>query len=178
MSTNDSQSMQKATKDGRTPVAIFFSGLEWILKALVIVGNGLMLLLVFGQVITRYVFNYTPAFGEELARYLFVWVVFLSLPLVAKYGGHMAIETITSRVHGATLKLLKILADIFTIVFLCIMVWCGIEMVIRTNYQTSPAMMIPMSWVYVVIPFGCAVMLLYVIMNLFNVIKTPASEMK
>lgn len=159
-------------------VGAFFRGLEWILKALVIIGNGIMLLLVFGQVITRYVFNYTPSFGEELARYLFVWVVFLSLPLVAKYGGHMAIETVTSRVHGATLKFLNIMADLFTIAFLLIMVWCGVEMVIRTSYQTSPAMMIPMSWVYSVIPFGCAVMLLYVLLNLFNVLRTPASEMK
>lgn len=162
----------------KKPGGIFFRGLEWLLKALVIIGNGLMLLLVFGQVITRYVFNYTPSFGEELARYLFVWVVFLSLPLVAKYGGHMAIETLTSRVHGATLKFLNIMADLFTIVFLCIMVWCGIEMVMRTSYQTSPAMMIPMSWVYSVIPFGCAVMLLYVVINLINVLKTPASEMR
>ena len=50
--------------------------LEKMLKALVIVANAAMLLLVFGQVITRYVFGWTPHFGEELARYLFVWVVF------------------------------------------------------------------------------------------------------
>lgn len=155
-----------------------FNYLDMFLKVLVVIGNGLMLLLVFAQVITRYVFNYTPYFGEELARYLFVWVVFLSLPLVARYGGHMCIETLTSRVKGATLKFLNILADIFTIVFMGIMVWCGIQMVIRTNYQTSPAMMIPMSWVYVVIPFGCAVMLIYALANLVNVIKTPAAEIK
>lgn len=90
----------------------------------------------------------------------------------------MAIETVTNRVHGATLKFLNILADIFTIIFLSIMVVCGIQMVMRTSYQTSPAMMIPMSWVYVVIPFGCGVMLLYVLANLINVLRTPASEMK
>lgn len=158
--------------------AKFLNILDSILKFLVVVGNGLMLLLVFGQVITRYFFNYTPHFGEELARYLFVWVVFLSLPLVARYGGHMAIETLTSRVHGATLKFLNIMADIFTIIFLCVMVWCGIEMVMRTSFQTSPAMLIPMSWVYSVIPFGCAVMLLHTISNLIDVLKTPASETK
>lgn len=156
----------------------FSNCLDKLLKTLVVIGNGLMLLLVFGQVITRYVFNYTPHFGEELARYLFVWVVFLSLPLVAKYGGHMAIETLTSRVHGATLKLLNILADLFTIAFLLIMVVCGIEMVMRTSYQTSPAMMIPMSWVYLVIPCGCAVMLLYTVENLITVLKTPAQDAK
>ena len=137
-----------------------------------------MLLLVFGQVITRYVFGWTPHFGEELARYLFVWVVFLSLPLVARYGGHMCIETLTSRVKGRMLKTLNILADIFSIAFLSIMVWNGARMVALADFQTSPAMMIPMSWVYVVIPFGCGVMLLYVIGNLARVLRTPAAELK
>lgn len=155
---------------------IILNWLEKILKFCVAIGNGAMLLLVFVQVITRYCFNYTPYFGEELARYLFVWVVFLSLPLVARYGGHMAIETLTSRASGAFLKFLNIAADIFSIAFLVIMVVYGIQMVIRTSYQTSPALMMPMSWVYVVIPFGCAIMLLYVIANLIKVIQTPASE--
>ena len=157
---------------------IFLSWIEKVLKFFVALGNGVMLLLVFAQVITRYCFNYTPYFGEELARYLFVWVVFLSLPLVARYGGHMAIETLTSRATGSFLKFLNIIADIFSIIFLSIMVVCGIQMVIRTSYQTSPALMIPMSWVYVVIPFGCAIMLLYVIANLIEAIKTPAAETK
>ena len=69
--------------------------LEKVLKFLVITAIGLMLLIVFFQVISRYVFNYTPSFAEELSRYLFVWIVFLSLPLVAQTGGHMAIETIS-----------------------------------------------------------------------------------
>lgn len=154
----------------------FLKYLEKFLKFLVVIGNGAMLLIVFIQVITRYCFNYTPYFGEELARYLFVWVVFLSLPLVARYGGHMAIETLTSRAQGSWLKTLNIAADIFSMAFLVIMVIYGIQMVIRTSYQTSPALMIKMSYVYVVIPFGCAVMLLYVIANLVKTIRTPGSE--
>ena len=90
----------------------------------------------------------------------------------------MCIETLTSRVQGATLKVLNILADIFSIAFLTIMVVNGIKMVKLTSFQTSPAMMIPMSWVYVVIPFGCGVMLCYVIANLIHVIKTPAAALK
>ena len=159
-------------------MAAFTALFEKLLKALVIVANGAMLLLVFGQVITRYCFGWTPHFGEELARYLFVWVVFLSLPLVAKHGGHMCIETITSRVKGNTLKTLNILADIFSIAFLAVMVWNGVRMVDLAGFQTSPAMMIPMSWVYVVIPFGCGVMLCYVAANLLRVFRTPAADLK
>ena len=149
--------------------------LESILKWMVILANGVMLLLVFAQVITRYVFGFTPEFGEELARYLFVWVVFLTMPLVAKSGGHMCIETLTSRVHGATLKTLRILADMVSLAFLTIMVWQGSLMVDRMGFQTSPALEVPMSYVYIVIPFGCGVMLLYVLGDFIRTLRTPAS---
>ena len=149
--------------------------LENILKWMVILANGVMLLLVFAQVITRYVFGFTPEFGEELARYLFVWVVFLTMPLVAKSGGHMCIETLTSRVHGATLKTLRLLADIVSLAFLSIMVWQGCLMVGRMGFQTSPALEVPMSYVYIVIPFGCGVMLLYVLGDFIRTLRTPAS---
>ena len=152
--------------------------IDSILKTGTILCIGVMLILVFGQVISRYCFGYTPSWGEELSRYLFVWTVFLSIPLLARSGGHMAIETLTSRIHGAKLKLCRILADIFTLCFLGIMVWHGSRMVMLAQFQTSAAMEIPMSWVYAVIPFGCFVMLLYTAENLIQVLRTPAEQVK
>ena len=153
------------------------NGIQKILEILTIISIGLMLALIFCQVITRYCFGYTPVFSEELARYLFVWTVFLSIPLLARKGGHMAIETVTSRLHGASLKTFNIIADLLTILFMGLMTWHGVKMVMLAHFQTSPAMMIHMSYVYVVIPVGCFVMLLYTIENLVKVLQTPASEM-
>lgn len=152
--------------------------IEKILKFMVVSAIGLMLSIVFLQVISRYVFNYTPSFAEELSRYLFVWVVFLSLPLVAKGGGHMAIETITSRIKGTKLKVCRVLADSFTIIFLVLMTVYGIRMVSIANFQTSPAMVIPMSWVYVVIPVGCAIMCLNVIAHLLELLRTAPENVE
>lgn len=134
------------------------------------------MLWVFAQVVTRYVFNYTPSFGEELARYMFVWVVFLSLPIVAKKGGHMAIEMITVRLKGAALRRVNLIADAFTLVFLGIMVWHGIGMVMRASYQTSPALQISMSWVYLAIPLGCGIMLLNVLQHFLSLLRTGAAD--
>lgn len=156
----------------------FLNVIDSILKTLTIVCIAAMLVIVFVQVITRYCFNYTPSWGEELSRYLFVWTVFLSLPLLARAGGHMAIETLTSRLHNMPLKVCRIIADIFSLWFLGIMVWYGGKMVMLANFQTSAAMMIPMSYVYIVIPFGCLVMLLYTVENLIKVLRTPAEELK
>lgn len=139
---------------------------------------GLMMVWVFVQVITRYLFSYTPSFGEELARYMFVWIVFLSLPVVAKKGGHMAIEMVTLRLQGAPLKVCRLIADSFTIIFLVMMVYQGALMVQRASFQTSPALEISMSWVYIVIPIGCFIMLLNVLSDFYKLLRTPAEQLK
>lgn len=139
---------------------------------------GLMMVWVFVQVITRYVFGFTPSFGEELARYMFVWIVFLCLPVVAKKGGHMAIEMVTVRLRGMPLKVCRIIADSFTIAFLVLMVYQGALMVDRASFQTSPALEISMSWVYIVIPVGCFIMLLNVLSDFYTLLRTPAAGMK
>ena len=148
--------------------------LQWAVSLLI----GSMMVWVFIQVIGRYAFSYTPSFGEELARYMFVWLVFLSLPIVAKKGGHMAIEMITIRLKGNALKITRCFADIFTIAFLLIMVVEGVNMVLRASFQTSAALQISMSWIYCVIPLGCLIMLLNVVDSFIKLIRTPADALK
>lgn len=155
----------------------FLKPIEKILQKVVSVLIGAMMAWVFIQVIGRYVFNYTPSYGEELARYMFVWVVFLSLPVVAKKGGHMAIEMVTIRLKGMALKTVRAFADILTIIFLLIMVVEGAKMVMIASFQTSAALQISMSWVYCVIPVGCLIMLLNVTDNFIKLIRTPADAL-
>ncbi|WP_342718538.1 TRAP transporter small permease, partial [Propionivibrio dicarboxylicus] len=52
---------------------LLLKSLEWLLICIF----GLMVLLVFGNVVLRYGFNYGIIFSEEVSRFLFVWMVFL-----------------------------------------------------------------------------------------------------
>lgn len=134
------------------------------------VGIGLMLIIIFLQVISRYFFGYTASYSEELSRYLFVWVTFLSLPVVSRQGGHMAVGLLTERFTGERLRRLKIAGCICSLAFLAIMVWQGIRMVQLAVWQTSPAMEIPMSYMYISIPLGCGGMILLVLEELFDLV--------
>ena len=61
-----------------------FNSLKKVLYWVSVVAMGVMLLLIFMQVITRYFFGYTFEWSEELARFLFVWVVFLGSALLMR----------------------------------------------------------------------------------------------
>ena len=62
-----------------------------------------MLITIFSQVVTRYGFGYTPEWSEELARYLFVYVVFLGSALIMGESGHLAVEFKAQQDHGKRL---------------------------------------------------------------------------
>lgn len=150
--------------------------MEKTFAAASIVGIGLMLAIIFIQVISRYFFGHTPSYSEELSRYLFVWVVFLSLPVVSRQGGHMVVGLLLERFTGEPLRRIKILGGLFSIAFLVIMIYQGIRMINMASWQTSPAMEIPMSYVYVAIPLGCAAMLLVAIDELLDVLRGGAQQ--
>ncbi len=51
-----------------------------------------MSFIIFIQVITRYVFHNSLTWSEELARYLFVWLVYFSVSFTARRQKHIRID--------------------------------------------------------------------------------------
>jgi TRAP-type C4-dicarboxylate transport system permease small subunit len=56
-----------------------------------------MVLMVFGNVVLRYVFNSGIAASEELSRWLFVWMTFLGAVVALKDHGHLGTDMLVGR---------------------------------------------------------------------------------
>jgi TRAP-type C4-dicarboxylate transport system permease small subunit len=124
----------------------------------------IMLFVIFGQVVTRYLFGYTPEWSEELARFLFVWVVFLGSALIMGESGHLAVQFLPIKFKDRPFGIfLEIVINLSAYIFIGILFWQGLRMARVMTFQMSPGMNIPMSYVYAVIPLSCVLMLLYVI---------------
>lgn len=53
-----------------------------------------MVVLVFGNVVLRYVFNSGIAFSEELSRWLMVWLTFLGATVALRERAHLGVDTL------------------------------------------------------------------------------------
>ena len=62
--------------------------------------------LTLGQVVMRYVFNAPLRWSEELARYTFVWISFLSVYLTYRQGAHLSLDILPGRLPAASRALL------------------------------------------------------------------------
>jgi len=149
-----------------------FTGLRSVLYWFSVAAMSVMLVVIFAQVISRYVFNWTPEWSEELARYLFVWVVFIGSALIMGESGHLAVQFVPNHFKGtATGRLLEIVINLSGYVFILILLTQGAKMTRVMTFQMSPGMEIPMSWVYAVIPLSSALMLLYLVKDTVRIVR-------
>jgi len=148
----------------------FVDKVNQILHWASIISITIMLFIIFLQVIFRYLLHNSLTFSEELARYLFVWTVFLGSAVVAKNDGHIIVGVLTHRLSRAKAKYMKIAAYASTMVFVSILFFQGIKMMSLVSFQHSPALGISMSYVYLAIPVSMFVMFFNIIFLIVDVL--------
>lgn len=124
-----------------------------------------MVVVVFMQVLFRFVIDQPLAWTEEVARYLLVWITFLGAAYAMSVKAHPSVEVFVERVNPKFRKVLLVLSTIFSVIFFVVIIGQSIEMVSRSMLQTSAVLQIPMGYVYMIIPIASG---LYLI-NLFYV---------
>jgi TRAP-type C4-dicarboxylate transport system permease small subunit len=156
-----------------------FKGLRSVLYWFSFASMLIMLLIIFTQVITRYFFDYTAEWSEDLARFLFVWVVFLGSALIMGESGHLAVEFVPNHFKGKPFgKVIEIIINLSSYVFTLLLLVQGAKMTNTMTFQLSPGMDISMSYVYCVIPLSSALMLLYLIKDTARIIRGFSSGPK
>ena len=135
-----------------------------------VVSMMIMLLIIFFQVITRYIFGHSFEWSEEIARFLFVWVVFLGSALIMGESGHLAVRMLPERFKDTTAGfVLEIFINFCSYVFILMLIVQGSKMTSTMTFQTAPALGISMSWVYCIIPISGFLMLLYLIKDTIKI---------
>lgn len=137
---------------------------EYAIVALVAVTT----LLIFYQVVMRYIFNSSPAWSEEIAKFMFVWESWLGISLTQKYGKHIKIEALISKLSGKKLAIVNIAADVLTMAILAIIIKYGTDLmdVILNMHQNSAATHLPLWIVYLACPLSCALMFIRLVADI------------
>ena len=134
--------------------------------------------LVFLQVIMRYVFSSSLSWSEELARYLFLWQIWLGASYAVKERKHLRIEAVQSMIKSASGKIrFELVALFLWLVFSIFMVYKGGELVklLFVRGQVSPAMRVPMAYAYASVPVGCLLMSIRLIAEIRTMFKEYSS---
>lgn len=137
-----------------------------------------MTLLIFSQVVCRYVMNNSLTWSEELGRYIFVWITFVGLPVALKAKAHVALDLLLKRTKGKFHLTILTINTILTIFLSIVIFYSGFKLINVGIGQISSAMQIPMQYVYSIIPISGALLLLFSITCFFHELKNINKETK
>jgi TRAP-type C4-dicarboxylate transport system permease small subunit len=131
------------------------------------------LILVFVQVIMRYIFNYSLSWSEELARYIFVWQSWLGFCLALKHGKHIRIDVVSHRLSPRLKIVFETIAWSLSLIMVLFLVINGFKLLrlLASRGQVSPALRMPMSYAYAAVPVSCllgSVLIVVYIISLFT----------
>lgn len=121
------------------------------------------------QVVLRKVFNNPLSWSEELARYLFIWFVFLSGSYAVKFQKHVKLSFFIDRLKKPFNMYFQLVALILWLLFLFFLNVYSIKVVsfIYSTGQTSSANNIPMYLIYLSLTVGSILMTIRVIHHIY-----------
>lgn len=137
--------------------ACFLAANRWALILLL----AAMALLIFANVVLRYLTSQSIEWAEEVARHLMIWLTFLGLGPVLRSGGHLAVENLQDALPPWASAAARAVVAALLLAFFGFFVWVGIDYMARTQYQQTPATQISFAWVYAALPVGAALALVH-----------------
>ena len=126
-----------------------------LLKFLVFLCLTSMVVLVFGNVVLRYVFSSGITFSEEFSRWLFVWLTFFGAIIAMRDHTHLGMDSVVSRLPVWGKKACYLLSHLLMILC-CVMLLKGGWAQTIINMETEAAATgLPASLLYgVILIFG------------------------
>jgi TRAP-type C4-dicarboxylate transport system permease small subunit len=119
-----------------------------------------MAIMVFANVTLRFTTDRSILWVEEASRYLMIWLTFLGMGPVLRYGGHLGIDTLQEVLprHAAVIR-----GSIFALLlaFFAFMAWVGLRYAVLAWSQTTPVLRMPIGAVYLAMPIGFALAMLH-----------------
>ncbi|QTL96849.1 TRAP transporter small permease subunit [Iocasia frigidifontis] len=149
--------------------------LELIVEKTVGILLAVLVLLLFAQVITRFVFVGSMLWASEMAVWIFVWITFLGASLLLKKKEHMTVNVLEillpEYLYNKIKVFLDIIIQIIIYVFLAIVFYNALPVVSSVSNQYATSVEISKVFLYSSLPLSIIMMFIFLIVSLIERIR-------
>lgn len=139
-------------------------------KVIVPLGMGTLAIVVFFQVLNRFILHIPAPWTEEIARYIFVWTALLGAASGVRRGIHLNVELLQNSVGERFRKVLAIFSDLLTLFFLGVLVHQGFKWATGNGFRViADSMRVPMFYFQVIVPITAILMLLFTVEQMIKI---------
>ncbi|KAA0971976.1 TRAP transporter small permease [Aureimonas fodinaquatilis] len=128
-------------------------GLDRVLAVLTVATLVVLIVVVFGAVVMRYLFNAPLIFSFDLSTLLFAWVVFIGLTIADHDDAHMGLDMVGRIGNAAIRQALVALRLVLVLALSVYLAYVGWQLYQRTGAQIS-SLRISARWLYLSMPVG------------------------
>lgn len=137
-----------------------------------------MSIAVFIQIIFRYLLHQPIYWSEEFPRFILIWLTFLGSAIAMKNRSHLSISLLTNRLSVKKRITVQFFANLLSLLFISILVWGGIIITILTMPNRTAALQMPTGLVYLAVPVGGILMIIYLLKNTIELFKKNNNKTK
>jgi len=151
-----------------------------IVQAVIGVLLALMVVVVFSNVVARYVLSSALAWSEEVSRFMLIWLAFLGAVIAYIKGEHLGLDVMVKVLPRRGAALLQFLANCLVLYAVIVIFTGGLDLT-RSSLSsgwTSPAADISYGFVYSIVPVSLILFLYFSIIKLIDSLILLLSSLK
>ncbi|UCF95136.1 MAG: TRAP transporter small permease [Desulfobacterales bacterium] len=125
---------------------------------------GLMFILVFLNVVTRYLLGFSFATAEEISTFLMIWITYIGAGLALREGRLAAIDLFQDLLPAQVRRAVRAFLGVTVLLFFAVLAFYGVKMVEFGWAQETWATQIPRGIPYLAVPIGAVVFGLHLVL--------------
>lgn len=151
----------------------FFKGIDCMTNAMITITFSMLCIIIFAQVVTRYVLSLSLPWAEEIGRFLFLALSYLGITVGMKRHAHLRVDILLLYMPSSMKKFFEIIAELICALFFLFIVYEGTSMTMKVYRIDQLAVSIPLPiWiVWACIPFSSFLTLLQCIKNIYEIVS-------
>ena len=148
------------------------SGFVRLIEIIIGLMLSVILFVAMGEVLSRYFLGHSLAWVTELSRFLFIWLSFLAAAVAFHYRMHFRVVLLWRAIPDNARPRLELIIDLVSFIFALVVLTQSLPVVSRTYVQRSPALLIPMSYIYLIVPISAVLIMVFILLRWAEAVRT------
>lgn len=123
---------------------------------LCLVFYSMVVLTITSEVLRRFALNYSSIWGEEAARYSFIYLAWFGVALSVRNRSHIRIDILLTLLPNRGKAVLYLFGDLASLVLACVALWVSIHPVLTSIEfgSVTHGLRISQAWFLLAVPLG------------------------
>jgi TRAP-type C4-dicarboxylate transport system permease small subunit len=139
-------------------------------RVLLLILYAFIVLAIFIEVVRRFVLLYSSVWGEETARYAFIYLVWIGAAVAVKERGHIRIDVLLHYLPPRGVAIFYLIGDLLTAILACFAIYWSMDPVLVSWRfgNVTDGLRIVRVWFLMAVPLGFTLVMIRLVQSIIR----------